>query len=90
MPLNIPIGIKLISQITVIDPGANPSDCLRQPGHCFGSDGGSGVSNDLKVTPGQGGEQEVWTLDPLGLKVTKKELYHMCQYCQKGLYIQDV
>lgn len=59
------------------------SNCTHPAGHCFGSDGGSGIPENLKVPKNRGGEQEIWKLDNLKEKVEKKEIYERCQYCLK-------
>ena len=82
MALAIPIDIKTKDQIT-------EGECDFSQGHCFGSDGGSGIPPDRKVAKGRGGEQEVWTLDKLKEKIEKKEIYERCQYCQKYNYVKD-
>lgn len=62
-------------------------DCTHPAGHCYGSDGGSGIPENLKVIPGQGGEQEVWKIDSKTQTVGAKEVYLKCQYCQKLLFV---
>ena len=64
-------------------------ECTHPAGHCYGSDGGSGIPANLKVAPGRGGEFEVWTLDAIKEKVEKQEIYERCQYCQKLNYVRD-
>lgn len=38
------------------------SNCTHPAGHCFGSDGGSGIPENLKVPTGRGGEFRVQKL----------------------------
>ena len=64
-------------------------ECIHPAGHCYGSDGGSGIPDNLKVATGRGGEQEVWTLDTKGETIEKKEIYERCQYCLKLSYVRD-
>ena len=64
-------------------------ECTHPAGHCYGSDGGSGIPENLKVAPGRGGEVEVWALDNLKEKVEKQEIYEKCQYCLKLNYVRD-
>ena len=59
------------------------TECTHPAGHCFGSDGGSGVPENLKVAPGRGGEREVWELDNKKENIIKKEIYNACQFCLK-------
>ena len=83
MAILIPLDIKTIGQI---DTG----ECTHPAGHCYGSDGGSGIPANLKVAPGRGGEQEVWTLSKDGKTVDKKEIYDICQYCLKYAYQKTI
>src|SRR3990167_3643412 len=87
-PIVVPSDIKTIDKIVLCDNG-DVSNCTHPAGHCFGSDGGSGIPDNLKVAPGRGGEQEVWTLSTDKTKVDKKEIYNRCQYCQKLHYAKD-
>lgn len=64
-------------------------ECTHPAGHCYGSDGGSGIPENLKVAEGQGGEVEVWQLDSKKETVEKMEIYNKCQYCGKLSYAQD-
>ena len=81
MPIAIPADIKLKRDIV---QGA----CTHPAGHCFGSDGGSGIPDNLKVAPGRGGEQRVWKLDVAGNNVVEDEWYERCQYCLKCNFIE--
>ena len=83
----IPIGVKTIDEIVLCDDGS-VSNCTHPAGHCFGSDGGSGSPENLKVAPGQGGEHEIWTVR--GNTIDRKEIYDTCQYCGKMNYNRDV
>lgn len=87
MPIIIPDDIKLKKDIILTDNG-DISNCTHPAGHCFGSDGGSGIPEHLKVTPGRGGEQRVWKLDIVGEKVVEDEWYSKCQYCGKYNFIE--
>ena len=58
-------------------------DCTHPAGHCYGSDGGSGIPANLKVAEGRGGEVEVWKLSTDKETVETKEVYARCQYCLK-------
>ena len=64
--------------------------CTHPAGHCYGSDGGSGIPNNLKVAEGRGGDKEVWELNGAKTKVNKKYIYSRCQYCQKYLYVKTL
>lgn len=89
MPILVPLDIKLIDDITLCDSG-DVSNCTHPAGHCFGSDGGSGIPENLKVPPGQGGDQEVWTLNAQKNKILNKAVYEKCQYCGKFNFSRDV
>ena len=65
------------------------SNCTHPAGHCFGSDGGSGIPENLKVAPGRGGEQEVWKLNAQKTKILTMAIYEKCQYCGKLNYVKD-
>lgn len=69
--------------------GIITGDCTHPAGHCYGSDGGSGIPANLKVAPGRGGDVEVWQLDSLKEVIEKKEIYERCQYCLKLNYAKD-
>jgi len=85
MPILIPTDIETIDKITLVESDG-VSNCTAPQGHCFGSDGGSGIPENMKVAPGREGEQEVWTLSPNRNKIDKKEVYNRCQYCLKYSY----
>mgnify|MGYP001563042721 CR=1 FL=1 len=78
----MPPKIKLDKDVLDRD-SIDVGECTHPAGHCFGSDGGSGIPENLKVPTGRGGEKEVWTLDALKEKVEAKEIYLECQYCGK-------
>ena len=63
-------------------------DCTHPAGHCYGSDGGSGIPDNLKVPTGQGGEFEVWKLSPDKQTLLEDAYYNRCQYCQKFTFIE--
>ena len=84
MPILVPLDIKTIDQVTLITDEGTP--CLVGYSHCFGSDGGSGIPQNMKVPEGRGGEQEVWTLSANKNKIEKKERYSKCQFCGKYIY----
>ena len=89
MPILIPIDIKEKKDIVLVEQDG-VSNCTSPAGHCFGSDGGSGIPANLKVAPGRGGEQEVWILSTDKNKVEKREVYERCQYCLRYSYSRDV
>ena len=89
MPIAIPLDIKEVKDITLVESEGS-SNCTSPAGHCFGSDGGSGIPANLKVAPGRGGDHEVWTLSANKNKVEKKEIYSRCQYCLKYSYNRDI
>lgn len=57
--------------------------CTHPAGHCFGSDGGSGIPKELKVEKGRGGEFEVNKLSQDKNNILKKYNSERCQYCLK-------
>ena len=84
MAFTVPGGILTKDTITVQDT------CDFPQGHCFGSDGGTGIPNNTKVPEGRGGTYEVWTLNAQRTKVTVKEYYSKCQYCEKYYYAGNI
>jgi len=62
--------------------------CTHPAGHCYGNDGGSGISDNLKVAEGRGGSLEVEEYDR-SRTLLSKAVYSRCQYCQKYLYVQE-
>lgn len=65
------------------------SECTHPAGHCYGSDGGSGVPNNLKVDTGRGGEFRVQKLSVDKLKLEEDAYYNRCQYCLKYSYVES-
>ena len=88
MPILVPLDIKLIENIVLCDSG-DVSNCTHPAGHCFGSDGGSGIPANLKVAEGRGGEQEICKLNAQKTKILTKAVYEKCQYCGKYNYVKD-
>ena len=84
MPILVPLDIKTIDQVTLITEEGTP--CLPGYGHCFGSDGGSVIPQNMKVAEGRGGNQEIWTLNAAKSKILKQEIYSKCQFCGKYIY----
>lgn len=80
MPIKIPVGI--IDKKNIIE-----GECISPAGHCYGSDGGSGIPQILKVAEGQGGDIEVWETNKDQL--ISKAVYSKCQYCGKGIYVKE-
>ena len=64
------------------------SNCTHPAGHCFGSDGGSGIPDNLKVPEGQGGEFRVQKLSDDKTKIEEDSIYLKCQYCGKYSFSQ--
>lgn len=60
--------------------------CTHPAGHCFGSDGGSGIPDNQKVPPGRGGEFRAWTLSPDKQSLIEDAWYIKCQYCGHYTY----
>lgn len=77
MPIAIPTGTLDYDKVTV----ATDSSCTHPAGHCFGSDGGSGIPDNLKVAEGRGGSFELWKLSTNKNSVTDKYATTRCQYC---------
>ena len=90
MPILIPINVETIDKVTLTEGDEEVSNCTVPYGHCFGSDGGSGIPKDLKVAEGRGGDQEVWTLNAAKTQILIKATYSRCQYCLKVKYVQDI
>ena len=63
-------------------------ECTHPAGHCFGSDGGSGIPANLKVPEGQGGEFRVQKLSDDKTKIEEDAYYERCQYCGKYHFIE--
>lgn len=95
MAVIIPPGI--LNYIDVVDSYINRSDlagelgCIQiagfgAPGHCYGSDGGSGIPSNFKVLAGRGGDFEVWELSQNKQTVLRRMIFSRCQYCQKYYY----
>lgn len=68
---------KDVVDVATLDLG----DCTSSAGHCYGSDGGTGVK--VKVAQGNGGEVQAWTLSQDKSQVIDKYFYSRCQYCLK-------
>ena len=68
--------------IELCDKG-DVSNCTHPAGHCFGSDGGSGIPANLKVAEGQGGTFRVQQLSADKTKLEEDSYYEKCQYCGK-------
>ena len=80
---------KLLDKvINNLDTGEEIGLCTHPAGHCFGSDGGSGIPSNLKVAPGRGETIEVWRLDKNKTKIQSKWMAERCQYCLR-LYVNQ-
>ena len=77
------------ADIVLTEKSDEVSNCTSPAGHCYGSDGGSGIPENLKVAEGRGGEVEVWQLDSKKEVVEKIEIYNKCQYCGKLDYVKN-
>lgn len=78
---------KILIPINILDKdNLVEGDCTHPAGHCYGSDGGSGIPENLKVPEGQGGSKEVWELDSKKEAIINKAIYSTCQYCGKFTY----
>lgn len=83
MPIKLPKDI--LDKATI-----DTSECTHPAGHCYGSDGGSGIPKELKVTKDRGGDFEVWELSTDKETVKTKEVYNRCQYCLKYAYKETI
>ena len=88
MPIKIDKGkdIEEIKNSFIIDD----EPCSHPAGHCYGSDGGSGIPENLKVATGRGGSEVVWELNNDKSQVLGKYNYLRCQYCMKYRYQDEV
>lgn len=86
MPILIPNGT--LDYNSIKNALAVDGNCTHLAGHCYGSDGGSGIPSNLKVTSGRGGNYEVWKIT--GNTIDAKEMYTQCQYCLKYLYVETI
>lgn len=82
MPIILPIDVV---DIETLDLG----DCTHPAGHCYGSDGGSGIAKELQVAPGRGGIVKAWLLDQTKTVVLQKAIYAQCQYCLKATFVEE-
>ena len=89
MPVAIPQDI-LDYDTLVFTEQDGISNCTSPAGHCFGSDGGSGIPSNLKVAKGRGGEFEVWKLSSNKSKILNKYKVERCQYCLKHYVSQEI
>ena len=72
----------------VLTDNGDVSNCTHPAGHCFGSDGGSGIPANLKVLEGQGGEFRVQALSADKTKIEEDAYYIKCQYCGKMHFLE--
>lgn len=91
MDLILPHGVLNRTDVrgNLVDTG-DVSNCTHPAGHCFGSDGGSGIPENLKVLPGRGGEVEAWGTDDAQQETVIKETYLRCQFCRKFSFVGEV
>lgn len=75
---------KIILDPSIVDKETITfGDCTHPAGHCYGSDGGSGIPEQLKVPVGRGGAKEVYELSTDKISILSKMLYNKCQFCGK-------
>ena len=79
--ITIPSDIKEIKDLDF-------SECTHPAGHCFGSDGGTGIPENLKVPIGRGGEIRAWELDSKREAILQDNWYLICQYCLKAVFVE--
>lgn len=92
LSINMPIALtsNVLDYDSIKDLLATDTNCTSPAGHCFGSDGGTGIPKQLKVKEGLGGNKEVWTLDAAKTIIQSKQIYSKCQYCGKYLYAGEI
>lgn len=88
MPITIPQNI--LDFDSIIDQIATDDNCTHPAGHCFGSDGGTGIPNSLKVAKGRGGEFEIWQLNKQKTTILRKLRTERCQYCLKYYIFNEI
>ena len=71
----------VIAQIINI-PDEEEKACTHPAGHCFGSDGGSGIPELLKIATGRGGEFDMDKLSANKKDILASYKAERCQYCQ--------
>ena len=85
----IKIDADAIDKSTIVETDSGDvSNCTHPAGHCFGSDGGSGIPDNLKVLEGQGGEFRIQKLSDDKTKLEEDAYYERCQYCGKMHFLE--
>ena len=85
----ISIDKDVIDKDTIMETdNGDVSNCTHPAGHCFGSDGGSGIPVNLKVPEGRGGEFRVQKLSIDKTKIEEDAYYERCQYCLKFHFVE--
>lgn len=87
MPLTIPPDAIDKDTITETDRG-DVSNCTSIQGHCYGSEGGTGVPEGLRVREGRGGEYRVQKLSTDRERLEEDAYYVRCQYCLKYSFVE--
>lgn len=64
--------------------------CSSPQGHCFGSDGGSGIPENLKVALGRGGTHEIVETGADKTEIIGRYDYLRCQFCMKYKFSEEV
>jgi hypothetical protein len=78
---------KLVDfDVTVKGKEAKEDNCTAPQGHCFGSDGGTGIKAKDKVPKKQGGDFKAVTLSVDKQTVQDTNYYSKCQYCGKYFF----
>lgn len=91
MAITLPADVLDYSTLTFTEgENATQSNCTSPAGHCFGSDGGTGIPTNLKVAEGRGGGFETWKLNANKSKILNKYKVERCQYCQKFYISKDI
>ena len=80
-----------IVNLLIVNPlTGEETSCTHPAGHCYGSDGGSGIPEILKVVPGRGGEFEVWRLNANRQQILNKYRVEKCQFCEKYYVSEEI
>ena len=85
------LGPRVLDYASVVlTDNGDVSNCTSPAGHCFGSDGGTGIPPELKVSLGRGGKSEIWKLNLQKSKILNKYRAEACQYCLKYNVTEEI
>lgn len=88
--MGIILDENVIDFDNIINNVATDDNCTNPSGHCFGSDGGTGIPENLKVPIGRGGNFEIWQLNKQKTEILKKMQFLRCQYCLKYSFKYEI